>query len=64
MASTYITSKIWITIGAMYGLLTPGCCLALAKPEISMQHSKYLRQWFSMVNRIVNRDEQNVGGPH
>jgi polar amino acid transport system permease protein len=38
MASTYITFEIWITIGAMYGFLTLGCSLALAKLERSMRH--------------------------
>jgi len=38
MASTYITFEIWITIGAMYGFLTPCCSLALAKLERSMRH--------------------------
>jgi polar amino acid transport system permease protein len=38
MASTYITFEIWITIGAMYGFLTLGCSLALAKLERSVRH--------------------------
>jgi polar amino acid transport system permease protein len=37
MASTYLTFEIWITIGAMYGLLTLSCSLAVARLETSLR---------------------------
>lgn len=41
MAATYMTFEIWITITAMYFVLTMACSLAVSKLEIRLsQHLK------------------------